>query len=228
MPTRPPTRWTPTTSSESSKPSRNFRLDRQGAERHRRPDPRRDRGPGHDERARRGDRDETGDGTGRGTERGRRGRRGSSRRSSQPRCAAAVASMVFMKASAAVWLAASSEPGVEAEPAEPQQAGAEQHERQVVRLHLRLGQADALAEHERQGQARGTGVDVHRGATGEVEHAAGRPASRAVTAVELGAAEVEHPVRDGEVDERRPRCRRRCPRRRTWSGQRWRPRSARP
>ena len=117
--------------------------------------------------------------------------------------AAAVATWVLVKASAAVWFAAEGGAGVEAEPAEPQQAGAEQHERQVVRLHRRLGPADALAEHERQREARGTGVDVDRGTTGEVHDAlVGEPAGVAVA--ELGATEVEHPVRDREVDDRDP------------------------
>src|ERR1044071_3749981 len=40
--------------------------------------------------------------------------------------------------------------GVEAEPAEPEQAGAERHERHVVRLHDLAGPADALAEHQDQ------------------------------------------------------------------------------
>ena len=93
--------------------------------------------------------------------------------------------------------------GVEPEPAEVQQAGAEQHQRQAVRLHLGLGPAHALAQHDRQGQAGGTGVDVDRGSTGEVLDAqAGEPA--VADAVELGAAEVEHPVRDREVHDRDP------------------------
>ena len=67
--------------------------------------------------------------------------------------------------------------GVEAEPAEPQQAGAEQHERHVVRAHRVLAEADPLAEHQTQRQRGGAGVDVHRGAAGEVLDApAGQPA----------------------------------------------------
>ena len=70
--------------------------------------------------------------------------------------------------------------GVEAEPAEPQQTGAEEHERRVVRDGDALLEADALAEDERQREGGGTGVDVHRGATGEVDRtdAEPRPAGR--------------------------------------------------
>ena len=69
------------------------------------------------------------------------------------------------------------------------------------RLCGRIGsrfQADALAENQREGEARSTCVDVHRGTTGEVE------------CLELGrdpaavVAEVEDPVCDGEVDDRDP------------------------
>ena len=97
---------------------------------------------------------------------------------SQPRMAAAGAASVLSKASAAMPSAASLGAGVEAEPAEPQEAGAEQDEGRVVRLVRALGEADALAEHERQGEGRGTGVDVHRGAAGEVDDAHRRRSSR--------------------------------------------------
>ena len=62
--------------------------------------------------------------------------------------------------------------GVEAEPAEEQQAGTEQHERQAVRLHRRLGPTDATTEHDGEREASSTGVDVDRRTTGEVEDAA--------------------------------------------------------
>ena len=101
--------------------------------------------------------------------------------------------------------------GVEAEPAEPQQTGAEQHERRVVRNVRALLEADALAEHERERECGSTGVDVHRGSTGEVDDAdaedvlqtVGQPAAVGERAV-LGEAEVEDPARDREVDDRRP------------------------
>ena len=84
--------------------------------------------------------------------------------------------------------------GVEAEPAEPEQAGAEHGHRQVVRLHRLLAEADALAEHERGDQRRDAGGDVHDRAAGEVERA---------QLVEP-AAGAPDPVRDRVVDERRP------------------------
>ena len=56
---------------------------------------------------------------------------------------------------------------VEPEPAEPQQAGSHEDERQVVRTGRVLLEADASSEDDRQGQARGARVDVDRGPTGE-------------------------------------------------------------
>ena len=50
--------------------------------------------------------------------------------------------------------------GVEPEPAEPQQADAEQHEGQVVRAHRVVLEADARAEHQRQRQRRRAGDDL--------------------------------------------------------------------
>ena len=88
--------------------------------------------------------------------------------SSQPRTPAAVATWVLVKASAAVWLAARAEPGVEPEPAEPQQARTEQDGRHVVRPERGLGPAVASSEDDRQGQASSTGVDVDRSTSCEV------------------------------------------------------------
>ena len=101
--------------------------------------------------------------------------------------------------------------GVEAEPAEPQDAGADHDERSgCADASASLAEPEALAEHDREGEARRTGVDVDGRATGEVVGAGaaeeepvglvGDPAAR------LGreAAEGEDPVGRGEVDERRP------------------------
>ena len=57
---------------------------------------------------------------------------------------------------------------VEAVPAEPQQARADHGQREVVRLHRLLAEADPLADDQRQHQAGHTGVDVHDRATGVV------------------------------------------------------------
>src|SRR5690606_30954829 len=63
--------------------------------------------------------------------------------------------------------------GVESEPAEPEDRGAEQRQRHVVRLLDALRETDALAEYEREGEGRGTRVDVHRGAARVVDHVGG-------------------------------------------------------
>ena len=85
-------------------------------------------------------------------------------------------------------------PGVEAEPAEPQDAGADQRQRQRVRRHRVLRPAASPAEHEDRGQRGDAGVDVHDGAAGEVERAP----------LEEPAVGREHPVRDRRVHEHRP------------------------
>ena len=59
--------------------------------------------------------------------------------------------------------------GVEPEPAHPQQRGADHGQRQVVRRHVLLAAADALADQVGAHQAGDTGVDVHHRAAGEVE-----------------------------------------------------------
>src|SRR5690606_37696935 len=61
--------------------------------------------------------------------------------------------------------------GVEAEPADPQHGGADQGVAQVVRSHRGGRVALALAQHQAGNQASDTGVDVHHGATSEVDHA---------------------------------------------------------
>ena len=62
--------------------------------------------------------------------------------------------------------------GVEAEPADPQHAGAERRVGQVVRPHVFVAEADALADQQRTDQRRHAGADVHDGAAGEIERAA--------------------------------------------------------
>ena len=89
--------------------------------------------------------------------------------SSQASMAAAVATVVVMKVTAAPPLSGQRRTGVEAVPAEPQQAGTQHHERQVVRPHRVPGQPLRLPSTRRQSQARSTGVDVDRSTTGEVD-----------------------------------------------------------
>ncbi len=85
-------------------------------------------------------------------------------------------------------------PGVESEPAEPEQSGAEQRERHVVRQERRPLVVAARADDERGDERRDARVDVHDRAAGEVERAhVGQPAA------------APHPVRDRRVDDERPK-----------------------
>eukprot|EP01137_Pigoraptor_chileana_P009180 Opistho-2@57056 len=63
--------------------------------------------------------------------------------------------------------------GVEAEPAHPQEAGADHGQRQAVRRHRLLLEARALAQDDGADEGRDTGVDVHHGAASEVQRAPG-------------------------------------------------------
>src|SRR6266513_1790106 len=72
-----------------------------------------------------------------------------------------------------------------------QPPGAEQHQREVVRPHRVLAPAPALAEHDREREARGAGVDVNDRAAGEVlDPQAAEPAA------------APYPVGDREVHQR--------------------------
>ena len=64
---------------------------------------------------------------------------------------------------------------VEAEPPEPQQPGAEQHQREIVRPHRVVILASSLAEHDREREACGAPVDVDDRAAREVPRSPGRP-----------------------------------------------------
>ena len=67
---------------------------------------------------------------------------------------------------------------VETEPAEPEQTGAQQRERHVVRQQRRAWIVAAFADDNRRDQRRDTGVDVHDRASGEVERThVGEPAA---------------------------------------------------
>ena len=92
---------------------------------------------------------------------------------------------VVAKASAGGLAGGERAAGIEPEPAEPEQAGAEQHERHVVRQQRRLLEVAPLADDDRRDQRRDAGIHVHHGAAGEVERAhVGQPAA------------APHPVRD--------------------------------
>ena len=81
--------------------------------------------------------------------------------------------------------------GVEAEPAHPQQRGADHGQGQAVRRHRFLAVADALADHVGADQAGDAGVDVHHGAAGEVERALlPQPAGLGVTVASVVASVI--------------------------------------
>ena len=101
--------------------------------------------------------------------------------------------------------------GVEAEPAEPQDAGAEHDERHRVRRVALARPALALAEHEHGGQRGDAGVDVDGRAAGEVERAP------------LAEPAAVHPLEHRAVHEQQPQRARRSPTPRTSCGRRPRP-----
>ena len=88
--------------------------------------------------------------------------------------------------------------GVEAEPADPQQRGADEGEHHVVARARVL----ALAEADRAHQAGNARVDMHDGAAGEVEHLE----HGVVVAVGHEAVGAPDPMRDRRVDEDRPQA----------------------
>ncbi len=194
-PTAPPTRWTPTTSSESSKPSRYFRPT---AYEHSAPavSPEGDRTHRGHAGTRGRDRDEAGDGSGSSAQCGRvtitdlldeqpaehRSRRGD---------------LGVHEGHRGCAVRTEGRAGVEAEPAEPQQSGAKHHQRKAVRAHLVPTPAHPLAEHDREGETGCAGVDVDRSTAGEVEHA---PLGQPTGPVAVRIAEAEDPVRNREVD----------------------------
>ena len=85
---------------------------------------------------------------------------------------------------------------VEAEPAEPEQPGAQQHEGDVVRQDRLAPIVLAGAQHRRGDERRHAGVDVHDGATGEVEHAQGTEPATTPDPVGDGGVHQEQPHRD--------------------------------
>ena len=112
----------------------------------------------------------------------------------QVSAAMAAAMLVTTKAEAARPLAPRALTGIEAEPAEPEQAGAEDGHRQVVRLDRRLDQPGAAAEDQRGDQGRDAAREMDDGAAGEVERAE----------VEQPAIGRPDPVGERGVDEGRP------------------------
>ena len=128
--------------------------------------------------------------------------------SSQPSMAAQVAIVVLRKvtpvsdmncavsSSTTVGLDEDQRADVEAVPAEPQQAGADHGEGQVVRLHRLPAEADPLADDQREHEPGDTGVDVH-------DRPAGVVLRREVLGDEADTG-GPHLVGDREVAERDP------------------------
>ena len=193
-PTVPPTPCAATTSSESS--SDGLRAPRAARSSSGTAAMRAERDRAHrpDEAGRRRDRDQADDDRRGGADRGRLLLTGSRRAASRRPASPAGASIVVVKASAGDAVGRERAAGVEAEPAEPQQAGAEQRERHVVRQQRRrLDSRGACPTHQRGDQRGDAGVDVHDRAAGEVERAHLRE-----------PAAAPHPVRDRAVDDERP------------------------
>ena len=83
---------------------------------------------------------------------------------------------------------------IKAKPAEPEQRRAQEHERDVVRLHRVFAVASALSVEQRRHKSRSARVDVHDRSTGEVERAV----------LEQPAAVSPDPVGDRRIDDERP------------------------
>ncbi len=149
---------------------------------------------GADGAARRGDGDEAGDRAGRGAE----GGEGAVAQllvdepAEDGRCGGDLGVEEHDRADAVVVAEPGS--GVEAEPAEPEEGRAEHDEREAVRPHRVLLEADALADDQDDAEGGGAGVDVDGGAAGEVDDAH----------LEEPAAGAPDPVGDGEVDDGDP------------------------
>ncbi|MHC2482419.1 hypothetical protein ACVIKP_004210 [Rhizobium leguminosarum] len=93
--------------------------------------------------------------------------------------------------------------GVEAEPADPEQRGADHGQRHRVRSHDFLLIARALAEHDGADEARNTGIDVNDRAAGEVDCAIGEDQAGRRSVGARTAPEPDH-VCHREVDEGNP------------------------
>ena len=85
---------------------------------------------------------------------------------------------------------------VEAEPADPQQAGADHGHRQIVRRKIFRAVAAPLAEHQRRDEPRHAGIDVDHRAASEIEHAHG-----------LQKSPAPDPMRERHIDDEQPQDR---------------------
>ena len=92
--------------------------------------------------------------------------------------------------------------GVKAEPANPQERGADDAEHQIVRRHIVGAQANALAQDKAGHQSRRTGVQMHHRTAGIVERASALGDQEARTRAEPAA--TPHPMGDGAIDQDQP------------------------
>ncbi len=120
----------------------------------------------------------------------------------QPSTAAAVAKCVATNALVASRRGSHRASGVEAEPADPQQAGADDADHHAVRLHRFNAVAFALAQVQCADQRRDARADVHHRSAGEVE---GRDFAAEERVQQ--AAFAPHHVRQREVDDENPQHR---------------------
>ena len=84
--------------------------------------------------------------------------------------------------------------GVEAEPADPKDRGADHGERHRVRSHVVLAVAGARTDDQRAHKGRDTGVEVDDGSSGEIQR----------TEAEQQAVRIPHHVGNREIDEGHP------------------------
>jgi len=112
--------------------------------------------------------------------------------------AAAVATKELVMASGSAATGFEVRSGVEAEPAHPEQRGADHGHRSAKRSHQVLAVAGPLADQQRADQTRDAGVDVHHGAAREVDRTLLEdPAGVALTSSSLACAAVlppRHPL----------------------------------
>ena len=102
--------------------------------------------------------------------------------------------------------AASRASAIEAEPPEPEETGAKQGERHVLRNDGLPRVVLARAEHDRYHERRGGGVDVDDGAAGEIERAQlAEPASVAHTQWRSGVDEIDQRTRKATYGPKRIR-----------------------
>src|SRR5205809_296394 len=82
--------------------------------------------------------------------------------------------------------------GVESEPSEPQQAGAQDRHRELMRSHVLFAVAQTLFQHNRASQRRDARTDVHDGSAGKIQRAQ----------ISEPSPDRPDPVREGIVNER--------------------------